>query len=112
MALAVLTVAATGCGSSQKPIKVAFHVGETRVFDASQLPARSILTCRVNRREAGRTVPYIDTIEMPSWSTWDRQPTGGWGQSNVVGDIWFGMRPAKHGSQVRVSCARSPGGLD
>jgi hypothetical protein len=111
VATCLLTVALAGCGSAPKLIRVSFRVGETKTYDAVQLPAHSTLVCRVNRREDGRAVPYIVTLDVPAWSSWDAHLIYGWTESSVVGDIYFGMKPGGHGKLLRVSCAHSPGGL-
>jgi hypothetical protein len=105
-------VAAAGCGSTNShPVTITFRIGEARTYNASQLPARSTLVCRVNWREDGRTVPYVATIDVPSWSSWDPHLSYGWTQSSVVGDTYFGMKSENHGKLLRVSCAHRPGGL-
>jgi hypothetical protein len=78
-----------------------FRVGETKTYNASQLPAHSTLVCRVNRREDGRIVPYSNTIDVPTWSTWDPHTNYGWTQANVTNDIWFGSEPQQNGKRLR-----------
>jgi hypothetical protein len=104
-----LSLSIVACGGRPKPIKIAFHVGESKTFDAAQLPADSTLTCRVVRQEDGQPVPYSDTIDVPAWSSWNANVTYGWMQSSVVGDIYFGIRSEKRGKLLRVSCAHTHG---